>query len=104
VAQSTTRDSLRIARDFDESDRDSDDRWEESRLPRGTRIDVQSEKDKVSVTPSRKMPFTLTVRDDITEGDRVLIPAGTRIEGEFQPAGGGTRFVAKTLVFDDGRR
>jgi hypothetical protein len=50
------------------------------------------------------MPFTLTVRDDITEGDRVLIPAGTRIEGEFQPAGGGTRFVAKTLVFDDGRR
>ncbi|BAU15330.1 S-layer domain-containing protein [Leptolyngbya sp. NIES-3755] len=78
--------------------------FQEATIPRGTRIPVQHDNDKIVIAPSEKRSLTLTVRDSVIRNNRLVIPAGTRIEGELRPAGDGSRFVAQTLVFRDGQR
>ena len=67
-------------------------------IPTGTTIPVKYEKDKILVTKDETVPLTLAVDRNITTADgRLLIPAGSEIEGELRPAQGGSQFVAKTL-------
>ena len=75
-------------------------------IPTGTTIPVRYDKaKKIIVTPEEKAPVTLTVERDIrSNGGRILIPRGSQIAGELQPASGGTRFVAKELILSNRRQ
>ncbi|KAM3102127.1 hypothetical protein ACKFKF_04915 [Phormidesmis sp. 146-12] len=73
-------------------------------VPAGTRISVQHEKDQIFVAASEGMPLTLTVRNPVFRNNRIVIPAGAQIEGELRPAGTGSRFVARTLILQNGQR
>ncbi|MGJ5672877.1 MAG: conjugal transfer protein TrbI [Nostochopsis sp.] len=78
-------------------------------IPTGVTIPVTFEKDKIVVTPDETTSVTLEVAQNVVDGNRnVLIPARTKIEGELQPRTinnvKGSQFVAKELVFSDGRR
>lgn len=67
-------------------------------IPAGTSIPVKYERDKILVTKDETVPVTLTVAANITTSDgKVLIPAGSEVEGELRPAQGGSQFVAKTM-------
>lgn len=85
------------------------DSWRSS-LPRGTEIPVEyiadedeEEADRILVTPDETAPLTLTVADDVeSSSGRVIIPRGSKLEGELQPSGGGSRFVAETLTLPNG--
>ena len=72
----------------------------------GARIPVRYDKaEKIVVSPQEKMRLTLTVAANITNRNgTVLIPAGSLIEGELVPADGGSQFIARNLIIDDGRR
>jgi hypothetical protein len=74
-------------------------------IPAGTTIPVRYEKERILVTKDERAPLTLTVAANITTSDgTVLIPSGTQVVGELQPAQGGSQFVAKELVFTNGQR
>lgn len=75
-------------------------------IPTGTSIPVRYDQaEKIVVSPDETMPLTLTVAADIVNrSGRVLIPAGSQIVGELQPANGGSQFVADELVTYQGRR
>ena len=68
----------------------------------GTTIPVTFDKDKIIVKPDEKVKVKLTVAEDIVSGrDRILIPEGSKINGELRPADGGTQFVAKELILNN---
>ncbi|CBN55763.1 MULTISPECIES: hypothetical protein [Kamptonema] len=77
----------------------------DARIPAGTTIPVNYEKDKIIVTPDETAPLTLTVARDIRSSQgRVLIPAGSEIVGQLQPARRGSQFVAKELLLGRNKR
>jgi len=74
------------------------DSWRNT-IPSGTEIPITYEKEKIIVTPGETAPIKLKVAQDITtSGGTVLIPEGSVIEGDLEPADDGTQFVAKNLV------
>jgi hypothetical protein len=78
-------------------------------IPAGVRLPVSYEKDKIVVTPDETAPITLRVERNIVDSGRnVLIPQGSEIVGQLQPATRngqkGTYFVAQELVLPDGSR
>lgn len=74
-------------------------------IPAGTAIPVRYEKQKILVTPDEKAPLTLTVAANIqTNQGTVVIPAGSEVVGELQPATGGSQFVARELRLPNGQR
>lgn len=74
-------------------------------IPAGTQIPLEFEKDKILVTKEETVPVTLTVAANIRDRDRnTLIPYGTKVEGQIEPANNGSRFVAQELVFEDDTR
>ncbi|GAB1541114.1 hypothetical protein NUACC21_37840 [Scytonema sp. NUACC21] len=78
-------------------------------IPAGVTIPVSYEKEKILVTPDEKAPITLKVaRNIVDRSSNVLIPEGTEIVGQLQPATRrgekGTRFEAQELVFPNGDR
>ncbi len=76
------------------------------RLPAGTNIPVTYEKaEKIVLAPDETARITLTVQDDVVGRDgSILIPSGSRIEGQIEPYGRGSRFVARNLILDRGQR
>ncbi|MBW4513849.1 MAG: hypothetical protein KME11_01325 [Timaviella obliquedivisa GSE-PSE-MK23-08B] len=76
------------------------DSWRNT-IPSGTEIPVTFDKERIIVTPGETAPIELEVAQDITtSGGTVLIPEGSVIEGELEPTGDGTQFVAQSLVID----
>jgi len=75
-------------------------------IPTGTRIPVEYEEaEKILVKPDETVPLTLTVAANIRNRQRtLLIPYGSKIVGQLEPAGTGSRFVAKELIINDSRR
>lgn len=69
-------------------------------VPAGSVIPVRLDKaEKLVVTPDETAPVTLLVAEDIrSSAGTILIPAGSRIEGEMRPVRTGTQFVAKQLT------
>lgn len=79
--------------------------WSSSVLPAGTIIPTSYEKDKIVVTPTETADLTLDVAEDIrSPRGVVIIPAGSQIKGQLQPASDGTQFVAEELILDNGDR
>ncbi|MFB2917766.1 MULTISPECIES: hypothetical protein [Aerosakkonema] len=76
------------------------------RLPSGTNIPVRYEEaDKIVLAPDETARITLTVADDVLGRDgSVLIPSGSQVEGQIEPYGRGSRFVARNLIIDRGSR
>ena len=73
------------------------------RIPSGTNIPVNYDKERILVTPNESVPLTLKVAANITTRDgRVLIPAESQVTGQLQPTEGGVRFVAQTLIMPNG--
>jgi hypothetical protein len=51
------------------------------------------------------MAVTLVVRDDVVDSsNQVVIPSGSQIVGEIRPSGEGSRFVANTLILNNGNQ
>ncbi|MBE9170341.1 hypothetical protein IQ238_23405 [Pleurocapsales cyanobacterium LEGE 06147] len=72
-------------------------------IPAGTQIPVEYEKDKILVTKEETAPLTVRVAANIRDRNRTtLIPYGSEISGQIEPAEGGSRFVAKEIIFPDG--
>jgi hypothetical protein len=66
---------------------------------------MYDEAEKVLVMKDETAPLTLQVAANVRDRQgRVLIPYGSEIIGELQPANGGTRFVAEEIVLDDDER
>ena len=68
-------------------------------IPAGTNIPVQYEKaEKILVTRNETLPLTVTVAANLRNrnGD-VLIPFGSEIVGQIQPAENGSQFVAEYI-------
>lgn len=75
-------------------------------VPAGTEISVRfDEAEKILVAPSETLPLTLIVNEDIRDRDgNLLIPAGSKISGQIEPAGRGARFAAEQLQLSRSRR
>ena len=69
-------------------------------IPAGTVIPVKLDKaEKIVVTPDETAPVTLLVASTIrSSAGTILIPEGSKIDGELRPVSAGTQFVAKTLT------
>jgi hypothetical protein len=76
------------------------------RISAGAVLPVGTEKGtKITLTPGETKQYTLMIAQNLRSGNGdLLIPAGSKVEGEFRPAGDGIQYVAKTLVMTDGRR
>jgi hypothetical protein len=73
-------------------------------VPAGTIIPVNYDKEKIVVTPDETSDVTLTVAADVRSSrGTVIIPAGSKVEGQLEPADGGTQFVARQVVLPSGR-
>jgi hypothetical protein len=75
-------------------------------VPSGTTIPLKYDKaEKVLVTKDETSPITLTVAANVrTRNGEILIPYNSEIIGQIEPAGNGSRFVAKEIVTPNGRR
>ncbi len=75
-------------------------------IPSGTVIPVRyDEAERIVVTPSETAPVTLIVAENIrTQEGTILVPAGSEIRGDLQPAGVGTQFIAQELRFTNSNR
>ena len=64
-----------------------DNRYSSDVIPRGVVIPVEYDQEKILVTPEETVPVTLLVAADIKDSSRnILIPYGSEIDGEIQPA------------------
>ena len=80
------------------------DRYRTVNIAAGAKIPVMvPDAERVLVAPDETMELTVEVAANLKDRNgRVLIPFGTEIEGQIEPVrGGGSQFVAETLVFDD---
>lgn len=87
---------------------DRDDRFESevrsSRLTAGTVLPVEySGSERIVLRRDERYPLTLTITRDLRDNrNRVLIPSGSRVEGEFRPVKDGVQFFARRLVLRNG--
>jgi hypothetical protein len=75
-------------------------------IPAGTSIPVRYDQaKKIVIAPTETLPVTLKVAANIVNrSGSILIPAGSLVIGQMQPANGGSEFVARELVTYQGRR
>ena len=73
---------------------------DDTTITAGNEIPVRyDEAERIIVTPDETAPVTLTVAGNIRSASgRLLIPAGSTIEGELRPTEDGTQFVAESLI------
>jgi hypothetical protein len=95
--------------DWKDCDRDDDyygdrDNSYYGRLYEGTSIPTRSDyRNRIVIERGESMFLTLIVERDIRDGNRVVIPEGSRIEGELKPNDGGVRYRAEQIIFPGGR-
>ncbi len=78
-------------------------------IPEGVTLPVTFDKEKIVVTPDETTDLTLRVATDMIDSKRnLLIPRGSKLVGKLEPATfngeKGSQFVARELVFPDGRK
>lgn len=81
----------------------------ETIIPEGVTLPVTFDKEKIVVTPDETTDITLKVASNIIDSNRnLLIPRGSELVGRLEPATlngeKGSQFVARELVFPDGRK
>lgn len=87
-------------------ERDRDDRYSYGTIPAGTRLSVEYQNsDQIVLRRNERVDLTLVVNRDVRDSrGTVVIPAGSRIEGELRPTGDGTQFVSDRLILTNGQR
>ncbi len=79
--------------------------YQQLKVPAGTYIAVEYEKEKIVITPDESMSVTLKVKQDIrTVQGAVLIPKGSEIIGELKPTYGGSQFIAEQVIVNDAKK
>lgn len=79
--------------------------YQQLKIPAGTYIAVEYEKEKIVIAPEESMSVTLKVKQDIrSQRGTVLIPQGSEIIGELQPAYGGAQFIASEVIVNDAKK
>ena len=75
-------------------------------IPAGTTLPVRyDEAERILVTPEETVPLTLQVAANIRDRNgRILIPFGSEIVGQIQPAERGSQFVAQEIVINGQRQ
>lgn len=78
-------------------------------IPSGVKFPVTYEKDKIIVTPDETTSLTVKIaRNIIDRNGNILIPQGSEIKGQVEPANRdsqkGARFVTQELIFPNGNR
>jgi hypothetical protein len=75
-------------------------------VPAGTSIPLkQPDGKRIIVTPDETVQVTLVTTEEVrSRRDSTIIPAGTRVRGEFRPTNGGTAFYAEEIKLSSGRR
>lgn len=74
-----------------------------STVPAGSVLSVShAGNEQLLISPNETRPQSLLVLNPIRnqQGD-ILIPYGSRIDGRFEPAPGGTRFVAESVIINE---
>jgi hypothetical protein len=69
----------------------------------GTIMQVSSSlNERLYIAPNETRPASLLVQNPIRNdrGD-ILVPYGSRVDGRFEPAPGGTRFVAESVIINN---
>lgn len=97
-------------RDEDRDDRDEErnDRYESevrrSRVAAGTILPAKySGSERIVLRRDERYPLTIIITRDLRDNsNRVIIPSGSRVEGEFRPVRNGVQFVARRLVLRNG--
>jgi S-layer homology domain len=75
------------------------------KIPSGTRMLVEYTKDKILLAPNDKAPITLTVAADMVGSDgKVLVPEGSKVNGELRSTSEGVQFIAQELSILNGSR
>lgn len=81
------------------------------RIKSGSLIPITYEKEKIIVTPQEIAPVTLTVNEDIKTPDGlIIIPNGSKINGQIQPANPndknskGSLFIAQEVIRTNGQK
>jgi hypothetical protein len=64
----------------------------------------KSEKILLATNEPKPVPVTLTVAENVSVQNTVVIPAGSQVVGELQTVQGGAQFVAKELILANGTR
>jgi hypothetical protein len=79
-------------------------------IPKNTRLPLEylGDEEKILIKQDESLDLTLAVSANVKDGQgRFLIPAGSKVEGSLNPTEldgkKGSQFVAKTLVFADGK-
>ncbi len=82
----------------------SGDSYRYQTIPAGTRIPVRyDEAEKIVVAPNETVPVNLRVARNLRNTSGVLlVPAGSEVRGKLVPVGGGSQFIAETLILPDG--
>lgn len=79
--------------------------YQQLKIPAGTYIAVEYEKEKIVISPDESMSVTLKVKQDIRSvRGTVLIPRGSEIIGELKPAYGGSQFIAEQVIVNDAKK
>ncbi|MDY6806365.1 MAG: hypothetical protein SXA11_21515 [Cyanobacteriota bacterium] len=79
--------------------------YQQLKIPAGTYIAVEYEKEKIVITPDESMSVSLKVKQDIRSvRGTVLIPRGSEIIGELKPAYGGSQFIAEQVIVNDAKK
>lgn len=75
-------------------------------IPAGTRIPVRyTQAEKIVVAPNETLPLTLVVDRNIrSTSGKLLIGAGSRVQGRLTPVDGGSQFIAQDLILTNGTR
>lgn len=70
-------------------------------LQAGTPVTVGYEGEKVYIAPNERRDFDFKLRQPVknTQG-KTLLPYGSVVSGRFEPAPGGTRFLAKSIAIN----
>lgn len=69
-------------------------------IPAGTRITMRyPDAERIIIAPNETVPVRLLTASDVVDNQRrMLIPAGSQVYGQLQPAQGGSQFVANSIV------
>lgn len=83
-------------------------------FPRSSRVSLRSGTvipaayrgaERIILKPDETLPVTLTVTENVRNSrGTILIPRGSRIAGQLEPAGDGSQFVANTLILTNRER
>lgn len=61
--------------------------------------------ERIILKPDETLPVTLTVTENVRNSrGTILIPRGSRVSGQLEPASEGTQFVANTLILTNRER